>query len=254
MALRDPRRYSCHSKWQENIMSFITIKIINNRHYRYAQTSVRQGKRVWSVMRCFGPVESKRKKCNGLFWIEREPVVWIDPETTRALEDPEGYKAQQERRDAKYRVPMNFFGIKEGPGYSPNCKICREEEKAAPPQKMRPRLLQRQKINLLLIHQRRQHLQLLSRDAFGAKADGIPGAVLKGSEHLHDVGDRVQFAFLNTVAVEDGGGRIEVGREQEPRRLLLRCRYPAIGEKRAIECGHRNRDTAAQDAFGRATG
>jgi hypothetical protein len=42
-------------------------------------------------------------------------------------------------------------------------------------------------LTLPLVHQRRQHLQLMSGDAFGQKADGILDAVLKGFKHLHDV-------------------------------------------------------------------
>ena len=47
--------------------------------------------------------------------------------------------------------------------------VCAKE--MAPPRRVRPGLLYRQKFNLILIHQRRQHLQLLSRDGFGEEAD-----------------------------------------------------------------------------------
>lgn len=48
-------------------------------------------------------------------------------------------------------------------------QICAEKERVASPREVRPRLLQRQKVNLLLIHQRGELLQLLCHDSFAEK-------------------------------------------------------------------------------------
>jgi hypothetical protein len=53
--------------------------------------------------------------------------------------------------------------------------------------------LQRETIDLLLIHQRGQLLQLLRGDAFGEKADGVLDAVLEGLQHLHNIGEQMEL-------------------------------------------------------------
>ena len=126
-------------------MSFITIKVIDCRQYCYEQTPERVGGKLRPKSSYLGPRNPRRCKQDPLD-DRRELVVWIDPDMIRAMDDPEGCKAQQERQNAEHEALVRFLGIKEDICAADKCDICKD--KRAPPRRVRPRLPQRQKVDL----------------------------------------------------------------------------------------------------------